>query len=221
MADDTRSVRLGNRGMFAAFIATMGFLVLLDVGIAGQRDVQWWASAGQWVGGIGSIAAAGAALWIAHRGWVLAATDARENEARKFAMWVSTDGSETPVVTYVNTTSLPVYDVVARTRISHFSHTFRLGTMSPTDRTGSVLPIVGARLADSVRIAVFERIGQEAYYQKEETGEYGYKVHEDNEITRAALSESFDVIRKIELSVTFRQGKHRWRADHDGALTQP
>src|SRR3954451_1252486 len=105
--------------MFAAFIAAMGFLVLLDVGIAGRRGVDWWASAGQWVGGIGSIAAAGAALWIAHRGWGLAATEARENEARKFAVWVSTDGSETPVVTYVNTTALPAYEVVAKTRISH------------------------------------------------------------------------------------------------------
>jgi len=206
--------------MFAAFIAAMGFLVLLDVGIAGRRGVDWWASAGQWIGGIGSIAAAGVALWIAHRGWVLAATEARENEARKFAVWVSTDGSETPVVTYVNTTALPVYDVVVKTRILHFNHTFRLGIMSPTDRTGNTLPAVGQRLKDSVRFAVFDRIGQEAYYEKEKKDVWGNTLHDNEDITRAALSESFDAIRKIELSVNFRQGKHHWRADHDGTLTQ-
>lgn len=198
--------------MFVAFISAIGLVVLLDVGIVTRRDSNWWAAWGSWVGGIGSIAAAAAALWIAYQGWARAESEARERQAAKFAVWVSSDGSDTPVVSFVNTTALPVYDVVIRTRILNFSMIFRLGTCSPTARTGSRFAQVGSSMAKHVRIAVISRIGQRNYDStNEEELEGG---------ARRQKAATLDVIREIELSVTFRQGKHRWRADHDGTLTQ-
>ncbi|OAP24238.1 hypothetical protein A4R44_05011 [Amycolatopsis sp. M39] len=196
--------------MFAAFIFSIAFIVLVDVGIATRRDANWWAAWGSWVGGVGSIAAAAAALWIAQQGWTRTQRETQEREASKFAVWVTTDGSEMPVVMAVNTTALPVYDVEIRTRVGDFSHTFLTGTVSPTFNNGMTIPSASRSLGDSVRINVYQRIGQDAYYEHDEDGE--------EVITRAAVSESIEVIRKIELSVTFRQGKQRWRAEHDGSL---
>lgn len=193
-------------------VLALAFTLLIIMSAVLGQGADWWSAWGQWIGGIGSIIAAGVAVWIAQHGWAQAQEEAREREASKFAVWVISDGSPTPVVKFVNTTALPVYDVVASTRISVFEHTIRLGTVSPTDRTGSEFVHAGHRLADSVRIAVFERIGQDKYYDVDAAG--------DKNITRAAISESLDVIRRFELSVSFRQGKHRWRVDHDGALTQ-
>jgi hypothetical protein len=51
-----------------------------------------WAGLGQWVGGVGSIAAAGVAVWIATEGWrrvqVERDDDRRKEQAGKFAVWV-------------------------------------------------------------------------------------------------------------------------------------
>ncbi|WP_410620908.1 hypothetical protein [Amycolatopsis sp. cmx-8-4] len=193
-------------------VTLLASILLVTFSAVTRRGTDWWAAWGQWIGGIGSIAAAVAALWIAHRGWVLATTEARERDAAKFAMWVTSDGSLIPVVMLVNTTALPVYDVVTQTRVSTMSFTFRLGTVSPTLRTGDEIRRLGERLALPIRSNIFERIGQDGYYETNEGGA--------TTVSRAAKSETLDVIRQIELSVTFRQGKHRWRADHDGTLTQ-
>ncbi|MEU8632563.1 hypothetical protein AB0C38_10370 [Amycolatopsis sp. NPDC048633] len=44
--------------MLAVFVAIMSLLVLVVFGAGYNRETDWWASAGQWVGGLGSIAAA-------------------------------------------------------------------------------------------------------------------------------------------------------------------
>ncbi|MGV9295263.1 hypothetical protein [Amycolatopsis sp. NPDC003676] len=204
-------MQLGQRGMFAGFIAAIALLVLLDVGIATRRDANWWAAWGSWIGGIGSFAAAAAALWIAYRGWDRSDSEAREREAAKFAMWVFSDGSETPVVAFVNTTALPVYDVVVRTRILNFTMTFHLATCSPTSRTGELTEL-GNRLEKVVRIAVRSRMGQQNLAVTDED--------EFQELVREEKATTLDVIREIKLSVTFRQRQHLWRAEHDGTLTQ-
>ncbi|WP_336158178.1 hypothetical protein [Amycolatopsis sp. VC5-11] len=78
--------------MFVTFVAVIGFIVLLDVGIATGRGTDWWASAGQWVGGVGSIGAAGVAVWIAVEGWRRSEHQAAEQQTRdqasKFAVWI-------------------------------------------------------------------------------------------------------------------------------------
>ncbi|MFE3174174.1 hypothetical protein ACFXPA_38760 [Amycolatopsis sp. NPDC059090] len=204
-------MQLGQRGMFAGFIAAIALLVLLDVGLATHRDANWWAAWGSWIGGVGSFAAAAAALWIAYRGWNRSDSEAREHEAAKFAMWVFSDGSETPVVAFVNTTALPVYDVVVRTRILNFNMTFHLGTCSPTSRTGQLTQLGGA-MKNQVRIAVRSRMGQHNLATTNE--------EELQELIREEKATTLEVIREIKLSVTFRQRQHLWRAEHDGTLTQ-
>ena len=39
-------------------------------------------------------------------------------------------------------------------------------------------------------------------------------------LTHETRATTLDVIREVELSVTFRQGKNRWRAEHDSTLAQ-
>ncbi|MEW2502299.1 hypothetical protein AB0878_17620 [Amycolatopsis sp. NPDC047767] len=198
--------------MFTAFITAIGLLVLLAVGIATRQDADWWAAWGSWAGGIGSIAAAVAALWIARRGWELDERKTSERNARKFAVWVTSNGGLTPVALFANTTDLPVYDVVVKTRVLTFNHTFNLGTLSTTERVGAELPAIGRRLTHSIRADVFTKIGQAAYYEPSADGQRA--------ASNTAYVETLDAIRKIELTVTFRQGEYRWRATGAGRLSR-
>ncbi|MFI9452955.1 hypothetical protein [Amycolatopsis sp. NPDC052450] len=62
-------------GVVAAFpvaVAAWGWLA--------NMGSSWWATAGQWVGGVGSIAAAGAALWIAAHSWSLSEKERQESQ---------------------------------------------------------------------------------------------------------------------------------------------
>ncbi|WP_406635125.1 hypothetical protein [Amycolatopsis sp. WGS_07] len=123
--------------MFVAFIAAIGFIVLLDVGIATSQSADWWAAWGQWVGGIGSIAAAAVAAWVAVEGWRKSDEQAkqqakevqklrREELASRFAVWVepapvtlddvdrfpaSEPISRRARIMYNNVGGLPIYDV--------------------------------------------------------------------------------------------------------------
>ncbi|RSD24902.1 hypothetical protein [Amycolatopsis eburnea] len=47
------------------------------------RDADWWGASGQWVGGIGTIAAVVVALWIAIRDGRIAREDRRERDLRE------------------------------------------------------------------------------------------------------------------------------------------
>jgi hypothetical protein len=70
----------------------MSLMVLIVVGIGYEKPTDWWASASQWVGGVGSIAAAGVALWGAIEGWVQAQREREEVRQReqvsKCAVWI-------------------------------------------------------------------------------------------------------------------------------------
>src|SRR4051794_27604594 len=88
-------MRIGQNAMFATFLVVIGLLVLLVVGISQAKDSGWWAAWGQWVGGIGSIAAAVVALWIAYQGWKKADNQAEEFRQRDerelaslFGVWI-------------------------------------------------------------------------------------------------------------------------------------
>lgn len=128
--------------MFAAFLTFIGFLVLLDVGVATQRDSEWWAAWGQWVGGVGSIAAAAVALWVAVEGWRKSDEQAirqareiqqlhKEEAASRFAVWIEAAPvtledidifPASPIqrrarIMFNNAGGLPIYDVVVTARM--------------------------------------------------------------------------------------------------------
>ncbi len=88
-------MRFGQTAMFTTFLVTIGLILLLVVGIYQGKDSAWWAAWGQWVGGVGSIAAAVTALWIAFEGWKKADRQAegfRQREERElasqFGVWI-------------------------------------------------------------------------------------------------------------------------------------
>jgi hypothetical protein len=139
--------------MFWIFLTVMGGLVLLDVGIATKRDSGWWAAWGQWAGRVGSIAAAGAAVWIALEGWRRAEDRANEDQHRAlastFGVWIERKDLVAAEIKVVNGGPLPKYDV----RLSFFfpaltlpksvafmagefeQYDLSIGTIGPTDGT--------------------------------------------------------------------------------------
>lgn len=66
-------------GVAGTFVGVLGVVVLW--GAVASKSSDWWAAWGQWVGGIGSIAAAITALGIAWHGWSRADTERRDAEA--------------------------------------------------------------------------------------------------------------------------------------------
>lgn len=62
------------------FFTLVGLILLVLRGWLWGEDRTWWASAGQWVGGVGSIEAAAVALWVAYRSWQQADRERRDDE---------------------------------------------------------------------------------------------------------------------------------------------
>jgi O-antigen/teichoic acid export membrane protein len=65
-------------------IGSADLVVVVMWGWIENKQADWWAAWGQWVGGIGSLAAAATAVWIAQRGWRLATIERREDLASRF-----------------------------------------------------------------------------------------------------------------------------------------
>lgn len=63
-------------------LAVALFAIVIVYGWSSGKTGEWWAAWGQWIGGVGSIAAAVAALWIARTGWQQADALAREGWER-------------------------------------------------------------------------------------------------------------------------------------------
>ncbi|WP_439377968.1 hypothetical protein [Amycolatopsis lexingtonensis] len=58
-------------------------LAKVAIWLVEPRDPDWWGASGQWVGGIGTIAAVVVALWIAIRDGRVAQADRRERDRRE------------------------------------------------------------------------------------------------------------------------------------------
>ncbi|MET9002147.1 hypothetical protein [Amycolatopsis sp. NPDC004169] len=78
-----RAVAFGVLGV-AGFVLLFGpLLAKAGSWLVQPRDPDWWGASGQWVGGIGTIAAVVVALWIAIRDGRLAREDRRERDLRE------------------------------------------------------------------------------------------------------------------------------------------
>ncbi len=109
--------------MFWVFLAAIGALVLLVVGISNGKDATWWAAWGQWAGAFGSVAAAGTAVWIAVVGWRKSDAQYREQAQRtetaelqylasRFGVWIDRGNVVNPKVMVANSGPLPIYQVL-------------------------------------------------------------------------------------------------------------
>jgi len=63
----------------AAVITLLMLAGIVIWGVIARKDSSWWAASGQWIGAVGTVATAGAAIWIARRGWELAEATHHEN----------------------------------------------------------------------------------------------------------------------------------------------
>ncbi len=187
-------------------------IVAILASIGAKKDANWWAALGQWVGGIGSIVAAIAAVWIAQRGWDLAAKESREREASLVAAWISSDDDETPILSYVNAGAVPVFDVFVKAWLAGHEYEFDLGNIAPTGEPGTAFQEWTDVLQRAVREAAIIEVGSENQYETDDLN--------DPAPSFAIKRASRELTRSIRLETTFRRGKHRWRLDHDGNLTQ-
>jgi hypothetical protein len=118
---------------FLGGAGALAFALLIIMSVDLRQGTDWWAAWGQWVGGIGSIVAAGAAFWIASAGWkksdaqLLAIHSKEERElASHFGVWIDKSYGSVVivggsfgqqnidhwyVVKVLNGTPLPMYDV--------------------------------------------------------------------------------------------------------------
>jgi hypothetical protein len=180
--------------------------------IAFRKGTDWWAAWGQWVGGVGSIVAAGAAVWIALRGWDLAAKESREREASLVAAWISSGDDGTPILSYINAGALPAYDVAVKAWLAGHVYEFDIGNIAPTGKPGTALQDWTEVLRRAVLEQAVIHVGAENQYQTDELS--------DLTSSFAVKRASRELTKSIRLETTFRRGKHRWRLDHDGNLTQ-
>ncbi|QWF81111.1 hypothetical protein [Amycolatopsis sp. CA-230715] len=73
-------MRLTTERLLLAFLGAVVVLVWVTIGLAYDKPSDWWASGGQWAGAIGSVFAAGVALWIAQQGWSRADQERLDNQ---------------------------------------------------------------------------------------------------------------------------------------------
>lgn len=96
-------------------VVLLASILLITFSATTGRGTDWWAAWGQWVGGIGSIAAAGAAVWIAAEGWRRSDAQSREKAERElasqFGAWIDREDLLAPKVMVANTGPLPMYEV--------------------------------------------------------------------------------------------------------------
>lgn len=128
-----------------AFLGVVGGDLLIAMGIALDKDSGWWAAWGQWIGGLGSIAAAWVALWIAIEGWRRSDEGTKEQRrnaeerdereaASRFGVWIEKPSLAKFSIQYHNAGTQPVYGSICEvaTENSEISNSFDLEDLGPT-----------------------------------------------------------------------------------------
>ncbi|WIY01256.1 hypothetical protein QRX60_45730 [Amycolatopsis mongoliensis] len=100
------------------FAICVGGTLLVSLGIAYNKDSNWWAAWGQWIGGLGTVAA----IWTAVEGWKNSdnqmleqrkyEANLREQEgASLFSVWIDKPGMEVGRLFYYNAGNAAVFNV--------------------------------------------------------------------------------------------------------------
>ncbi len=195
-------------------VTLLAAILLITFSAATRRGTDWWAAWGQWVGGIGSIAAAVTAVGIAVEGWRRSDRQLKEREtrelARQFAFWVHWTENEAPVVAYYNGAPVPAYDVHMLLLVDRRPVTpdIEIGNVGPTQKvehhvaaTAALRQALGHSLDSLFRTA-----------QDPETGQRSMPVLEE-------MTERLRLRASAAIVVSFRDANgQRWHRDQDGRL---
>lgn len=175
------------------------FVALIAVGIGIGADSGWWAAWGQWVGGVGSIIAAWAAVWIAQQGWRRSEVEAQQERASQFALWIENNTRYNRyVLRYHNGTSLPVYEVAILAHSHGEEVACNLDTLPPTLEPQTL------RNATNHLMEMFSRPINHI------NGEQAPGV--------AVNAGQSEVFRKMKLVYTFRLASRTWHVDAEGRM---
>ncbi|MFI5593603.1 hypothetical protein ACIA5G_51860 [Amycolatopsis sp. NPDC051758] len=223
-ASQLRSRRLETRSL-ATTLSVVGFADLVALILWGwieNKQADWWAAWGQWVGGIGSLAAAATAVWIAQRGWRLATIERREDLASRFSIWViDTDSPLAPAkAKFVNATQLPVYDVTVDTRGRGIlaSHRTLMGVLPPTTEPldlDNLSRIISEQVIGTLKM----EFAAGGLYLELPPNPYDSNEWDDPEFSPNARVRNLEIVReRLQVTVSFRLGNQRWTRSHDGHL---
>lgn len=219
-------MRLSDRVWFWGFLAVIGGLVLLDVGIANGKDSAWWASWGQWAGAFGSVAAAGTAVWIAVEGWRRSDAQQRgqvERElASKFGVWIEREDRLNPNVMVVNSGPLPMYEVQLMFDVPDPSGLHVSWEKGSPARTKSIIQIdtVGPRNELIVHAFATRYLRQTLMdYAVEHLGNDAWADPDYKEPSSAALRDIRNIVPFIWLEAHFSDSNgQRWTRTSEGKL---
>ncbi|WP_406635127.1 hypothetical protein [Amycolatopsis sp. WGS_07] len=223
-------MRLSDRAMFWAFLVIIGGLVLLVVGVANGKDATWWAAWGQWAGALGSVAAAGTAVWIAVIGWRKSDAQYREQAERdlasKFVAWIDHEQILLPSVMVANSGPLPMYRVQLEfdfPRPGTWTESWDKGSSARESRSSrsasSAREPSRTRIPDATKYLrqhlldlTDEHLGKEAYVSsKQDTDSY--------ELSTEAKVEIGNVVPFGWIEVHFSDSAGiRWTRTHEGKL---
>lgn len=170
-------------------------LMLVLWGWLWAESLDWWAAAGQWVGGIGSALAALVALWIARTDWRRAEHETRRAEASRIAVWLQGKGNARYEVIYNNLTPLPAYRAIARLTWAEDEVLLPLGMLPPTSGPSRLQQSLDVDLAFYFSNKLAEHLGANA----------------DGAKVGRALDD-------LSLEVQFFRAGQYWRIDRDGEL---
>ncbi|SDZ32301.1 hypothetical protein SAMN05421504_112191 [Amycolatopsis xylanica] len=205
---------LWNEVWFYGFLAFVGGLLLLALGIALKKDSGWRAAWGQWVGGLGSIVAAGTAVWIAVEGWRRSDEQRRADQERelasKFAVWIQWNGADLEVA-YYNSGATPVFDVVVRPVIGsiNIGPPFGLRNLGPTQQTQVVTELSEA-FRGFLRIALDEIQASESAHPRSEPA-----------YPSPYLTRRLELVNNVGVHLKFRDASGiNWIRHADGRLVQ-
>jgi hypothetical protein len=232
--------KVRDNAWFFGFLAGIGALLLISMSIAFKKDTNWWAAWGQWVGGLGSIIAAGVAVWIAVVGWRKSDQQAREQAQRseeaqerevasRFGVWIGIAGANEmhlgdhfpypgiPVIKYHNATHQAAHAIVVEVD-------FRIGDRTWMDSLLTAGPTTKPQLFGS-NATRFSQVLKEIVKDEHEAlaARAAEALSQTPTPTDLGLSEenipSTILLSRTRVSVTFTDGSgNRWTRNHDGKL---
>lgn len=205
------------RKIILSLVAIVFFGGLTTWSAIGDQGADFWSAWGQWVGGVGSLAAAGSALYIAREDWRrggeqaqelrrLAEESALHSEASRFCVWLEKIDGE-PQVKYHNGGGAPVRNVQIEFRFpGGRGFVFSLRDLGPT-AAAVVHGLASQELERVVEVVIAEEDGQPARTPK------GW-LRESAVVRRAEL------LRKVDVTTSFDLANRHWRVSETGELTR-
>ncbi|MEU8636776.1 hypothetical protein AB0C38_31785 [Amycolatopsis sp. NPDC048633] len=198
-------------------VAALGMVVLIAVSQGQHRGDNWWAAWGSWIGGFGSITAAGAAVWIAIEGWRRTEKQLQRAEEReyatKFLVWIEHVSQSEYRVVYMNSGPLPVFNV----QVVIYYNDNPIGDFPMTDLRPVTTPTAREPATAHVAFWVEKEVERQAGHPF--VGPDRVIGTDEAKPRQADVAALRRITKEIRFAITFEDGNRaRWERTHAGEL---